>query len=163
MLSRSISRTDAAPRPRASALARMRAASRVRCAARSRLESSTPGMARAPGGMMTAHATTGRAPRAAPRIAGHRGLPFGAGAPIAGLTLADACRLPAQPAQVVELGAAHLAAPHHGEVGDHRAVHRKDPLDAHAVRHLADGERLRHPAPAPGDAHPLERLDALLV
>src|SRR5437868_6863921 len=65
MLSRSISRTEAAPTPIASARARIFAASRARASAESCLESSTPRMTRSSGGMMTAHATTG--PASGPR------------------------------------------------------------------------------------------------
>jgi hypothetical protein len=42
-------------------------------------------------------------------------------------------------------------------------VHGEDALDADAVRDLADGERLVDASATPGDAHALERLEALLV
>src|SRR3990170_3427127 len=58
MLSRSISSTDAAPTPIATARGRISAASRSRCAADSVLESRTPAMRRLFGRTMTAAATT---------------------------------------------------------------------------------------------------------
>src|SRR5215204_4894680 len=153
MLSRSISRTDAAPTPTATALRSTRRESRVRDSGVSRFESSTPAMARASEGMTTAHATTGpaRGPRptsSTPAMSGPtvsrsprsirlqrrvtRGLCGGPG--LAGgrthLALLDARRLARELAEVVELRAAHAAAANHGEVGDHRAVDRKDALDA---------------------------------
>src|SRR5689334_18242479 len=65
MLSRSISRTDAAPTPIASARERIFVASRSRSSGESCFESSTPRMTRSSGGMMMAHATTG--PASGPR------------------------------------------------------------------------------------------------
>jgi len=44
-------------------------------------------------------------------------------------------------AQVVQLGAADLAAAHHGDVGDVRRVEREHALDALAEGDLADRER----------------------
>src|SRR3990172_4171722 len=44
------------------------------------------------------------------------------------LALADAGRLAREVPQVVELGATHPAAPHHGDLGDHRTVQREDAL-----------------------------------
>src|SRR5687768_2012971 len=65
MLYVSISRTDAAPTPIATAVSRIFLARRTRSDSHTRLESSTPAMARFSCGMMTAHATTGpaRGPR----------------------------------------------------------------------------------------------------
>src|SRR5687767_8135853 len=65
MLYVSISRTDAAPTPIATAVSRILLARRTRSDSHTRLESSTPAMARFSCGMMTAHATTGpaRGPR----------------------------------------------------------------------------------------------------
>ena len=60
-----LARALAAPTPTASARARMRPARRTRTSGASRFESSTPAMARRPGGMTTAHATTG--PASGPR------------------------------------------------------------------------------------------------
>src|SRR3972149_6095487 len=79
------------------------------------------------------------------------------------LLLPDPRGLAGQPAQVVELRAAHLAPPHDLHRRHVRRVEREDPLDAHARRHLADHERLVDASAAPADAHPLERLEALLV
>src|SRR3954465_12036041 len=156
MLTRSISRTEAAPIPYATARARIFTARRSRAAAVSIFESSTPGIARTSAGMTTAHATTGpaRGPRptsstparigpcAAPsaRSSGlqrrrpARGRPSSAmgllrcllGARRADLALLDARGLAREVAQVVELRAADLAAAHDDDVADHRAVHRED-------------------------------------
>src|SRR5580658_1192502 len=49
------------------------------------------------------------------------------------LPLENACRLAASAAQIIELGAAHLAAAHHLDRVDHRRIEREDALDAFAV------------------------------
>src|ERR1700720_2484125 len=77
--------------------------------------------------------------------------------------LLDAGRLAAQRAQVVELGAPHLAAPDHLDAAERRRVQREDPFDADAARDLAHGEGLAGAAAAPADHHALEDLDAFLV
>src|SRR5215211_1727084 len=192
MLTRSISRTEAAPIPMLTARWRIFTANRVRASGVSRFESSTPAIARTSGGMMTAQATTGpaRGPRptsSTPAISGpavarrsrsivlHRrrrrapairllpGAGAGGGHRRLDLLLANARGLAGEVAQVVELRAAHAAAADDRDVRPHRAVHREDALDADAVRDLADRERLADPAAAAGDAHPLEGLEALLV
>ena len=58
------------------------------------------------------------------------------------LLLGDAGRLAAQAAQVIELGAADLAAAHDLDRVDHRRVEREHALDALAVGNLADREVL---------------------
>src|SRR6202521_489901 len=77
--------------------------------------------------------------------------------------LLDAGRLAAQRAQVVELGAPHLAAPDHLDAAERRRVQREDALDADAARDLAYGESLAGAAAPPANHHALEDLDPLLV
>src|SRR5262249_5379108 len=79
----------------------------------------------------------------------------------AGGALGDARRLAAAAAQVIELGAADLAAAHQLDAGDPRAVEREDALDAFAVGDLAHGEGGVQPGILAGDADALEGLDAL--
>src|SRR5665213_1755820 len=68
------------------------------------------------------------------------------------LLLDDAGRLAAQIAQVIQLGATHLAAAHHLDRVDHRRHHREDALDAFAVGNLANGKTLVEAAAAAADA-----------
>src|SRR4051794_17333778 len=72
----------------------------------------------------------------------------------------DAGRLAAQLAQVIELGATHLAAAHHLDRVDHRRHHREYALDAFAVGNLANGEALVEPAAGAADAHAFIGLHA---
>src|SRR5437870_11596599 len=58
------------------------------------------------------------------------------------LLLADARGFAAPAAQIVELGAAHLAAAHNLDRVDHRRIERKDALHALAVGDFADRETL---------------------
>ena len=74
--------------------------------------------------------------------------------------LGDARRLAAQAAQVIELGAAHLAAAHQLDRVDHRRVEREHALDALAVGNLADREVLLDAAAGAADADALVGLDA---
>ena len=75
--------------------------------------------------------------------------------------LGDAGRLAATIAQVVELGAADLAAADHGDRVDVGRVEGEDPLHALAERDLADGERARDArAVLAADADALVVLDA---
>src|SRR3546814_18591401 len=67
--------------------------------------------------------------------------------------LGDAGGLAGAAAQVIHLGTAHVAAAHHGDRLDARAVQREDTLDAFAVRNLAHGERRVHAAVGAGNAH----------
>src|SRR6185437_411607 len=76
------------------------------------------------------------------------------------LRLGDARLLAAQTAQVIELGAADLAAAHQLDRVDHRRVEREHALDAFAVGNLADGEILVQSAAGTADAHALIGLDA---
>src|SRR5262249_12577612 len=78
------------------------------------------------------------------------------------LLLANTRRLAGEIAEVVELGATDAPAAQDDDLGEHRAMHGEDALDADTVRDLADGERLADPGAAAGDADALERLDALL-
>ena len=66
--------------------------------------------------------------------------------------LGDARRLAAAIAQIIELGAAHLAAADHLDRVDVRRIDREDALDALAVGNLADGEALVEAAAGPRDA-----------
>src|SRR5829696_1690194 len=77
--------------------------------------------------------------------------------------LADAGRLAAQHAQVVQLGAAHAAVAHDLDAAHHGGVQREGALHAHAARQLADLEGLVDAAVLARDADALERLDALLL
>src|SRR6185437_333740 len=66
--------------------------------------------------------------------------------------LRDTGRLAAAIAQIIELGAPDLAAPHHFDRVDHRRIDRKNALDALAVGDLAYSEILVEALPAAGDA-----------
>src|SRR4029077_10529216 len=68
------------------------------------------------------------------------------------LLLGDARLLAAQAAQVIQLGAAHLAAAHELDRVDHRRVEREYALDAFAVGNLAHRESLVDAAARAGDA-----------
>src|SRR5437868_4496678 len=207
MLSRSISRTEAAPTPIASARARIFAASRARASAESCLESSTPRMTRSSGGMMTAHATTGpaRGPRPTSSMPAMRGPTDrrrsrsivlqrsrrGDGVSVrsrasgssardtaaprllrwsaclrhsdAHFLFLDARGLAGEMAQVIQLGATDATATNDLNLGEHRAVHREDALDADTVGDLSHRERFAHSTAAARDANALEGLDALLL
>src|SRR5688500_6209057 len=193
MLIRSISRTDAAPTPIASARSRMRRASFSRSGPSSSFESSTPRMARASGGMTTAHATTGpaRGPRptsSTPASSGPRDSRRSRSSALQRrgtsgnvrvrllrrgrarlrhrhlrLALLDARRLAGEVAEIIELRAPHAATAHDLDLGQHRAVKREDALDADAVGDLTNRERRAHTGAAPRDADALECLNALLV
>src|SRR3954464_10338137 len=80
-----------------------------------------------------------------------------------GFPLSDAGRLAGEVTEVVKLGAANAAATHDLDLSDHRAVERKDSLDADAVRDLANGEGRADSTAALGDADALEGLDSFLV
>src|SRR5262249_34890128 len=75
----------------------------------------------------------------------------------------DAGGFAAPAAQVIELGAAHLAAAHDLDRVDHRRIERKHALDPFAVRNLAHGEVLVEPAAGAADAHALIGLHAAAV
>src|SRR5262249_2387571 len=74
--------------------------------------------------------------------------------------LGDARRLAAAAAQVIELGAAHLAAAHDLDRVDHRRIERKHALHALAIRNLAHGEIFVEPVAGAADAHALVGLHA---
>ena len=74
--------------------------------------------------------------------------------------LGDAGRLAATIAQVIELGAAHLAAAHDLDRLDQRRIDREDALDALAIGNLADGEVLVEAGARTRDAHALIGLHA---
>ena len=73
----------------------------------------------------------------------------------------DAGRLARALAQVVELGAPHVAAALDLDRGDQRAVGLERALDAFAARDLANDEARVEAAVALGDDDAFERLDAL--
>src|SRR5215204_2529558 len=74
--------------------------------------------------------------------------------------LGDTRRFAAQIAEVIELGAAHLAAAHELDRVDHRRQQREHPLDALAVGNLADREALVDAVAGAADADALIGLDA---
>src|SRR4029079_3039980 len=74
--------------------------------------------------------------------------------------LLDLRGLAAQITEVVELGAADVAAGGDLDAVDVRRVHGERALDAHAERHLADGEGLARARAVPTDHDTLEHLDA---
>ena len=76
------------------------------------------------------------------------------------LALGDAGRLAAPAAQIIELGPAHPAAPHHLDRVDQRRMDREDALDALAIGNLAHGEILVQPAARAADADALIGLHA---
>src|SRR4051794_11185949 len=65
--------------------------------------------------------------------------------------LGNAGRLAAAVAQIIELGAPHLAAAHDLYAFDHRRINREDALDAFAIRNLADREILLEAGAGAGD------------
>src|SRR3954463_5933483 len=71
------------------------------------------------------------------------------------LFLDNAGRLAAQVAQVIQLGATHLAAADHLDRVDHRGEDREHALHALAVRDLAHGEALIDAAAGTADTHAL--------
>src|SRR3954463_12169614 len=73
--------------------------------------------------------------------------------------LGDTRRLAAQVAQIIQLGAAHLAAAHELDRVDHRRVQREHALHAFAIRNLADREALVDPAARTADADALVSLN----
>src|SRR5712692_7165558 len=76
------------------------------------------------------------------------------------LLLGDARRLAAAAAQVIELGAAHLAAAHHLDRIDHRRIEWEHALDALAIGDLAHGEVLVEAGAGAADADALIGLHA---
>src|SRR5260370_31067418 len=79
------------------------------------------------------------------------------------LLLDDAGRLAAQIAQVIQLGAAHLAAAHHRDRVDHRRHHGEYAFHAFAVGNLANREALIEPAAGAADADTFIGLHARTV
>src|SRR6266581_2056729 len=79
------------------------------------------------------------------------------------LLLDDAGRLAAQTAQVIQLGAAHLAAAHHGDRVDHRRHHGEYALHAFAVGNLAHREAFVKPATGAADADAFIGLHARAI
>src|SRR3954452_15555755 len=80
-----------------------------------------------------------------------------------GLLLNDAARLAAQIAQVIQLGAAHLAATHHLDRVDHRRHHGEYAFHAFAIGNLANGEALIQPAAGTADTDASIGLNARAV
>src|SRR5882757_10229909 len=79
------------------------------------------------------------------------------------LLLDDAGRLATQTAQVIQLGAAHLAAAHHGDRVDHRRHYGEYAFHAFAVGNLAHGEAFIEPAAGAADADAFIGLHARAV
>src|SRR6202166_4700317 len=77
--------------------------------------------------------------------------------------LDDAGRLAAQIAQVIKLGATHLAAAHHLDRVDHRRHHREYAFHAFAVGNLANRKALIEPAAGAADADAFIGLHARTV
>src|SRR6516225_5701327 len=75
------------------------------------------------------------------------------------LPLGNARRLAAPPAQIIELGAPHLAAPDDFDGIDHGRIEREYALDPLAVGDFAYREILVEPGTGPPDAHALIGLD----
>src|SRR5688572_9426880 len=75
--------------------------------------------------------------------------------------LADARRFARASAQVIELGAAHIALALHFDRSDERRIGLEGALDALSRGHLAHDERGVEAAVALGDHHAFERLQAL--
>ena len=78
------------------------------------------------------------------------------------LPLGDAGRLAAAAAQIIELGAAHLAAAHDLDRVDHRRIEREHALDAFAVGNLAHREILVEAGAGAADADAFIGLHAAL-
>src|SRR5262249_47966580 len=93
----------------------------------------------------SAAASSGPAAAPAAAAAGGRALAI--------LLLGDARRFAAPRAQVIELGAAHLAAADHLDGIDHRRVEREHALNPLAVRDFPHREVLVEPAAGAADAH----------
>src|SRR6185369_17908622 len=86
----------------------------------------------------------------------------GGGRPVVvGQLFLDAGRLAAALAQVVQLGAAHIAAALDFDAGDQRAVGLEGALHAFAAGDLADGEAAVQAAVALGNDDAFEGLGAL--
>src|SRR5687767_12185635 len=79
------------------------------------------------------------------------------------LALLDARGLTGQVTQVVEARLVNATTRDHFDLVDVRRVVREDPLDADAVRNLADGERRASAFRDAADAHAFERLQAGLL
>src|SRR5215510_15873547 len=80
-----------------------------------------------------------------------------------GLALDNTRRLAAASAQIIEFGAAHLAAAHDLDRVDHRRIEREHALDALAIRDLANREVLVEAGTSEADADALVGLDAALL
>src|SRR6059058_1351892 len=78
-------------------------------------------------------------------------------------SLDDAGRLAAQVAEIIQLGAAHLAAAHHLDRVDHRRHHREHAFHALAVGNLSHREALVEPAAGTADADAFIGLHARAV
>ena len=83
-----------------------------------------------------------------------------AAAPVVRARSAMRARLPRAATQIIQLGTAHVAAAHHGDLGDQRRVEREHALHALAVADLAHGEVAVQPLVGTRDAHALEGLGA---
>src|SRR5262249_4976233 len=113
--------------------------------------------------ILDTHDITARVQRSRPARESLRPLLLGAhllGAFAGILALDDARRLAAPAAQIIELGAPHLAAADDLDRIDHRRIQRKHPLDALAVRNLPHSEVLVDAGAGPADTHAFIGLHA---
>src|SRR5581483_7526536 len=76
---------------------------------------------------------------------------------------AQACGLALEPAQIIQLGAAHAAGAHHIDVIDHRRMNRKNALHALPEADLAHGDGFAQAAVLARDHGAFEGLQALFV
>lgn len=81
---------------------------------------------------------------------------------LVGLDGAQASRLPAQLAEIIKLGAAYTAGPHHFNLVDYGRVQGEDSLHPRAERDLADGKGGMIAGAAKTDHRAFEDLDSLL-
>src|SRR5262245_39125406 len=81
----------------------------------------------------------------------------------AGIAFADAGRLTAELAQVVELGTADASSFDHVDVINDCCMQRKDALDADSERRLADRDRFSHALSTACDDDPFKSLQSLFV
>src|SRR5262249_38395072 len=113
--------------------------------------------------ILDTHDITARVQRSRPARESLRPLLLGAhllGAFAGILALDDARRLAAPAAQIIELGAPHLAATDDLDRIDHWRIQRKHPLDAFAVRNLSYSKVLVDAGAGPADAHAFIGLHA---
>src|SRR5262245_48280204 len=92
-----------------------------------------------------------------------RAFGFGCLGALIGLALDDARRLAAASAQIIELGASHLAATHDLDRVDHRRIEREYALNALAIRDLTNREVLVEARAGAADADAFVGLNAAFL